>query len=613
MSLQNVDKISRSDSDALNRKVDILQYEHKLLEKANDILLDENETLEAARDVLEKKNNSLLSEIGECNGLLLVADNRLAVVGCDLAAVVEGLTSQRYETANYQMQCDALNARIGDLNAQHTATELQLETTEVSLKTVEARVATLETELVTVRKQEEEVRAERDELACDGIDSIQKVLMLEDAVYAAKKEKAALFAKLEDAEREKYALVRKLEETVEDINKLEQDAITSCDGHQSLSTELITTKTVLSDALEQYNASLEEVNSLETHVGVLNAEVKSLRTGREQLSDALENAEERARQEMADAGECMVNLYLEQEKVKALEIRLASSNELLAAATGKIDELGHEVLALKATAAASVEDAFAKKLEIELLQQQDQEALDMCAAEKTRRTETEKERDDVAVKMVGLLVEMDALKERNEVLECRAQDLEDRNQAFESQLGRECDAHASTREDLGRMQARFAAVMVEKENQEVAAVKPSTPARRSSSIFRRPKIPLQSYNADVDVPGPTLPALPNPPAAVKVKDDVCLAKENSVLTRSPTVPLSLPYHSGSIVSTHRRTSSSSTSGYRTISDRIVSPTTYSTPTDTDYSAFLQFGRSIPEDRIRSPFTDGDDLNSPALS
>lgn len=80
------------------------------------------------------------------------------------------------------------------------------------------------------------------------------------------------------------------------------------------------------------------------------------------------------------------------------------------------------------------------------------------------------------------------------------------------------------------MQARLAVVSAEKKNQQAAAVKPLTSARRSSGLFRsRQRAPLQSRNSDNSGPMPirsTLSILSAPPRVVKAKDDIVSGKEN---------------------------------------------------------------------------------------
>lgn len=546
--VQNTNKILRAGTDALNRKVQILQHGHKLLEKAHNILLDEadalrqdssafsrkadtfqqesnillkendvlkhaNQTLEAARDTLEKRNDVLASDVSECNDLLLMADSRLTEAEDKLTAAVEALTVQCAETVNYRVECETLVARVEDLNGRNAIMEFQLGAVELSLKAAETRAISLEEELQKARQQEAETSKERDDLAIDNVDYLQKVLKLEDELYAVEKEKVALVARLE--------------------------------------------------------AELGAANQVEDLTG----EVDTLRREGEQLKRALGVAEQRVEQENTNARESMASLYLGQEKAKALVQRLTQSDELIAMANRKADVLSREVSELKAATKLASDHAFEKQVEIEFLRQQEQDALRMCQLEEVARAAAEKERDDMVLKMVALAADMKTLKSRQQELHEQCRGLEDRNKRLEDQsrtlqmqLGREWKAHANTRNDLDRTQTRFAAVTGEKENQQLVSIKSSTPTHRSSGIFRRHKIPLQLRNSDRDISKLPILALPATPTSLKSRDDAYAARENSVITRSPTMPLSSPPG----VYVRRRASSSSSSGQRSITDRAVS-------------------------------------------
>ena len=557
---QNANQILHAETIVLGQQVESLQVDRS-------ILLEET-------TALRQRNESLLSDIVESNGLLIMADARLAEV--------EGSLALPYaQTANWITQNEDTTARYHALQALHDIKEAELYAAETSLISAETRIASLESQLAEVQDEAKKVEGERDDLTVEGCFNFDKILTLESDLASAK--------------GEKDALVRQLEKAVEALTQLEQQAQASQAAWEITRMELEANQHALTVAQEQADSYEVDKIILEARVDGLSAQVDALQQESSDLKDALHAAEEQAKTEV---GESMASLHLEQEKTKSLESRLVHSDELLASATHRADTCQQEVSALRAEVESVRGDLFEKQLEVELITQQEQKAMDALEVEERARMAAEKERDDMAARIAGLLAEMETMKAQQLALQERNEQLEDRNQVFEMQLARECDAHASTRDDMDRMQARLATVISEKENQS-AVNKPSTP-RRSSTFLRRQKTPLQSRNADSDAHLPTLG---------QIDDDRCYTRENSPISRSPTVPLT---STSTGFSLHRRASSSA-SPYRSFSDRLVSPTAFAMPRMALTCRFIQFRRGSPDSSTASPRTDSEFFISPALS
>ncbi|KIP05996.1 hypothetical protein PHLGIDRAFT_14163 [Phlebiopsis gigantea 11061_1 CR5-6] len=560
----------------------VLGYQIESLQSERDILVEET-------TVLKQKNESLLLDIAESNGLLLVADARIAEVEGNLADALQSLAAQHTKTADWITQNEDTTARYHALEALHAIQEAELDTTAASLMSAETRISSLEAQLAEGQTDARKLESELNDLTIEACFNFDKILTLENDLNFARKEQISLTTKLEAelvaAKSEKETLVRKLEKAAEAIAQLEHQAKASHTAWEITRMELEATQHALTVVQEQGDSYEVAKILLEVRADGLSAQVDALQQESSELKDALHAAEERVKTEI---GQGMVNLHLEQEKTKTLECRLVEADELLASATRNVDNIKQEVYELRAEVESVRGDLFETQLEIELLTQQERKMIAALEVEERTRMSAEKERDDVAAKMEKLLVEMEAMKAQQRALQERNEQLEDRNQVFEMQLTRECDAHASTRDDMDRMQARLATVISEKENQP-AANKPSTPSRRGSTFLRPQRTPLQSRNVESDVHLPSFGSAPLVPISGQIDDGDCYA-ENSPLSRSPTVPLGS--HSASF-SFHRRASLSA-SPYRSFSDRL-------------------FRRGSPDSNAASPRTDSEFFVSPALS
>ena len=526
-------------------------------------------TMQAEKDALVKDNESLVRRLETAVEDANTLEIRIQELRAQSAAQV----------AQLQLTIDELDARQAEA-VQRAANELEhqghifdlafrIQFLEDGLKAceeqlVEERARTGEA-MATVHLKEKQIEDLTDRLATT-----------ERSLHAANDKVDELESKIPDLEEELFA--KRVE--VEMLEHQEQEALDACEvekvGRERAERErdeLEGRLAISEQSLHFANERIEELESklpdLEEELFAKQVEVEMLEKQEQEALDACaveksgRQRAERERDQFRDAATAA------EEKARSLEGRLATSEQHLATANKKVEELK--------------DDYFARNLEAEMYEQQEQEVIAQCEEEQAMRKAAEADRNDMAAQLAALLQQMEELKakqrdseerartleeanrkleDRNRALEDRTRSLDDRNRALEAQLRVECEAHSSTRDDLDDMQTRLAVTVADnkhlkdqledKENMEPPKPSPVKVRRSLFGTRAPPKAPFKVKNSPSSVAGPPVTVVSGGGAALAVPAD------------SPSIPDPLTVTSPT---RHRRNSSSASLFQRMVCTR----------------------------------------------